>query len=614
MAYTFDQIFAADPSNLDLIAANSEVLIFAPDDPLKTPVQLLTPDGLALPNPLLTNAHGFGPAFMTAELDRVAWEGGGLGGFLTSYEGMKNEAVAARDAADLAASNAGAAAASELLERIAAGEFNGRDGSNVVPTSEAIAAELETEGTRARAALDAEVAEVIAAQGTGPLDGLTDVETAGVVSGQVLGYDEAASLWGPLTLPAAPELPADLVNYRGDWSEYPAGIEQVTFAGGIPEGWTQYSGSHIAVVEDHPDPVDGTTSALVIKDGAGVRFWVDWKGTDPIAVRYDNQAGSTWDRLLIEVDGTIKFDGLGLPRGWQTATAPVPEGRHQITLRFLGDHIAETEPIRALVGSVTLWETDLSDPYVMGDLVRYGGDAYLLTGSNGAEIPGTGTEWQRLGDASKTLGELADVSTTGALAGNVLTFNGTAWTPAAPAAGDGTGTGAAPVTVQHELVSFFAASTVSGNAAPMKGAWFIATAEATLTEAFFKLDADAGKTYRARLYRVLHSGSNLVIKELIGSAEVASPGAVSAATVSFPGLSWNISGGFRYALLIAATDSTPIKSYFYSTTAYHSASAVAQLHNAATGARHDTSIDPALESQLAGLSDPYACGFRAVTR
>jgi hypothetical protein len=111
MAMSFDQIFAADPANPANIASNAAVLIYQPGDPTKTPLVITDPSGGALSNPVIVNANGFGSAFMHATLDRVAWDGGGFSAFFTSYEGMKNEAVDARTAAQEAAATAGAEAA-----------------------------------------------------------------------------------------------------------------------------------------------------------------------------------------------------------------------------------------------------------------------------------------------------------------------------------------------------------------------------------------------------------------------------------------------------------------------------------------------------------------------
>lgn len=120
MAYTFEQVFAADPANPSNIAQNAAITIYQPGDPTKTPLVITDPSGGALANPVPVNANGFGPAFAHATLDRVAWDGGGFTGFFTSYEGMKNEAVDARTAAQSAVSDAAASATEAATAKAAA--------------------------------------------------------------------------------------------------------------------------------------------------------------------------------------------------------------------------------------------------------------------------------------------------------------------------------------------------------------------------------------------------------------------------------------------------------------------------------------------------------------
>ena len=140
MAYTFEQILAADESNPQLVATNGGVTIFTPGDPNRTPLTITTVDGLPLANPVQVNSQGYGPAFMHATLDRVAWSSGTFSGYFTSYDGMKEEAVAARREAVAAraasdgslskvtaaqVSAEGAQAAAELAARAAAGASGG---------------------------------------------------------------------------------------------------------------------------------------------------------------------------------------------------------------------------------------------------------------------------------------------------------------------------------------------------------------------------------------------------------------------------------------------------------------------------------------------------------
>jgi hypothetical protein len=119
MAYTYEQVFAADPANPANIAQNAAITIFAPGDVTMTPLSITDPDGTPLPNPIPVNANGFGSAFAHATLDRVAWAGGGFTGFFTSYEGMKQVAVDAQAAAESAAATAGTEAAAVAEAAIA---------------------------------------------------------------------------------------------------------------------------------------------------------------------------------------------------------------------------------------------------------------------------------------------------------------------------------------------------------------------------------------------------------------------------------------------------------------------------------------------------------------
>jgi hypothetical protein len=140
------------------VARNASILIFDPNDPAKTPVTLTDVTGSPVANPIQVNQHGFGPAIKHATLDRLAWEGAGMSGVFTSYEGMKEEAVAAREAAQTAASEAAAAAQADLEARIASGVFKGEkgaDGSNVLPTDAAIQQAINDTASATRGALNA---------------------------------------------------------------------------------------------------------------------------------------------------------------------------------------------------------------------------------------------------------------------------------------------------------------------------------------------------------------------------------------------------------------------------------------------------------------------------
>lgn len=119
--FTYDQIFAVDPSNPDRVASNGLITIYAPGDTSRTPLALTTPNGSPVSNPVQVNAQGFGPAFTHPTLDRVAWYGGGMEGFFTSYEGIKNVAVAAQVAAE------------DIQRRIMSGELGGGGSGTALP-------------------------------------------------------------------------------------------------------------------------------------------------------------------------------------------------------------------------------------------------------------------------------------------------------------------------------------------------------------------------------------------------------------------------------------------------------------------------------------------------
>lgn len=181
MAYTYDPIFAQDPNNPNVVASNATITIYNPADATKAPIAITDASGSPLPNPIKVDGRGMGPAFQHPTLDRVAWTGGGFQNFFTSYEGMKNEASAAKQAAQSAADTATAAAAEvvtaaavngsgKLILTKANGAIQdagsvigpkgdkgdkGVDGANVLPTDDAIEQAILGSGTKTKAALSA---------------------------------------------------------------------------------------------------------------------------------------------------------------------------------------------------------------------------------------------------------------------------------------------------------------------------------------------------------------------------------------------------------------------------------------------------------------------------
>lgn len=275
MPYPFDQIFAADPDNTDMVATNAAVVIFAPGDETKTPLKLTTLNGLPLENPIIVNDRGFGPAFI-ADLDQVAWEGGGFTGLLASYRGLKDDAEAARQEAALSR------AAAEEAAR-----------NTVAPTAEVVAEALTSEGP-AREAFNA------------AMDTRTD--------GLALKPDNGARAIGK------GELVAYSKDYglKGDGSDEFERLKGFLEAGGtlVFEQGKTYSYNPVAPVEVR----EGTT---IITNGAKFRELVSY---DDYRIRLNSN--TKFDSLDISCAG-----GANLARGVLLRGRGIRGGTLSITLR-----------------------------------------------------------------------------------------------------------------------------------------------------------------------------------------------------------------------------------------------------------------------------------------
>lgn len=123
MPFPYPGLFAIDPGSPSNVAADSELTIFDPADPTKSPIRLTDLGGSPMPNPVQTNEKGFVGAFF-ADLEEVAWTAGGLQGVLQSFEGLRQvaaDSAAAASQAALAAANAesNSAASREAAENAA---------------------------------------------------------------------------------------------------------------------------------------------------------------------------------------------------------------------------------------------------------------------------------------------------------------------------------------------------------------------------------------------------------------------------------------------------------------------------------------------------------------
>ena len=100
--YPFEMQIAVDANNPDTVVQEGLVTIVDPSDSSNTPIPLLDPSGLPMANPIETSRQGFIPAFQ-ATIPHVKWHDGTYAGYLSSYKGLLDEAIAAREAAQTAA-------------------------------------------------------------------------------------------------------------------------------------------------------------------------------------------------------------------------------------------------------------------------------------------------------------------------------------------------------------------------------------------------------------------------------------------------------------------------------------------------------------------------------
>lgn len=100
--YPFEMQIAVDANNAGTVIRSGSVTICDPADATNTPIALLDAAGIPMANPILTTSQGFVPAFQTS-IPHVKWTGGGFAGYLSSYKGLLEEAVAAKEAAQQAA-------------------------------------------------------------------------------------------------------------------------------------------------------------------------------------------------------------------------------------------------------------------------------------------------------------------------------------------------------------------------------------------------------------------------------------------------------------------------------------------------------------------------------
>lgn len=285
MAYTYEQVFAADPSNPSNVAQNASITIFEPGDGTMTPLAITDPDGQPLANPIPVNANGFGSAFAHATLDRVAWAGGGFTGFFTSYEGMKQVALDAQVAAETAAATAGADAAAVVEATVA----------TVVADAGAAATSAATAATAASdSATSASNSATAAATAAALVNAPADTVIAAVVGGEGATKDAlkasfVAQDFSPLAPAKRPPAPIyDIV------STFQTGHG---WAAGGSAGSTNYAA-------DTTDFIYGTQSLKGITSGTGGNVNIGKTGMAPMDLTKKSVA------VLLKVSDIEKVDGI----------------------------------------------------------------------------------------------------------------------------------------------------------------------------------------------------------------------------------------------------------------------------------------------------------------
>jgi hypothetical protein len=103
--YPFEMQIAVDADNPDVVVRDGTITFYDPSDTGKTnPITLVDSAGLPMANPMRSSPAGFTRGFQ-ATIPHVMWSDGTYSGYLSSYKGLLDEAIAAREAAEAAIVN-----------------------------------------------------------------------------------------------------------------------------------------------------------------------------------------------------------------------------------------------------------------------------------------------------------------------------------------------------------------------------------------------------------------------------------------------------------------------------------------------------------------------------
>jgi len=152
--YPLDMQLVVDPLNTQNVVRDGAVYLYDPSDEAGvSPIVLKDPSGQPLTNPLTSNAFGFTqPCIVT--IPRVKWKSGSFEGFFYSYDGLRNEAIAARAAAETAqaaAVTAGADAADAATAQLTTAVTAASSSATAAAASQAAALAAQASATAAAA-------------------------------------------------------------------------------------------------------------------------------------------------------------------------------------------------------------------------------------------------------------------------------------------------------------------------------------------------------------------------------------------------------------------------------------------------------------------------------
>lgn len=118
--YAFDMQLVVDPADENNVVRNGLISIYDGEDPGgNVLLALMSPSGVPLPNPMTSNVYGYLRPFTTTS-PKARWQSGEFEGFFFSYQGLRDESIAAKDAALAAAQDAQTSAQDAADARTAA--------------------------------------------------------------------------------------------------------------------------------------------------------------------------------------------------------------------------------------------------------------------------------------------------------------------------------------------------------------------------------------------------------------------------------------------------------------------------------------------------------------